>query len=91
MGHYYTKEQYDCAAVVTLRQKETDFPYTPHHPFVREDQRLIGCLNNGLRYIYPDLTSEAEFNLFYSNYARGHWLSFDVRVASKSSLERSTT
>ena len=80
MGHYYTEKQYDTAKPATLMQKDHEFPYMPYHPIAGEHQRLIGKLGNGLYYIYPDLTEESEFKMFYNNYASGHWLSFEVRV-----------
>ena len=77
MGHYYSEEQYNLATPVVLQYIDLSLP---NHPAVRDGERLIGRLDNGLRRIYPDLTRKAEFEEFYTNYARGFWLSFDVRV-----------
>ncbi len=50
------------------------------------DNKLIAELDNGAYKIYPSVTRPNEFAYFYREYARGSFLTMDVRIVPKEAL-----
>ena len=80
MGQYY-----DPREVVQRGIRITSYG-RDKRPSVREGEVLVGILNNGLWTAAPDVTSESEYQHFYSSYSQGCWLKMDVYALPKTEI-----
>ncbi|MFA5174475.1 MAG: hypothetical protein WC438_04815 [Candidatus Pacearchaeota archaeon] len=56
-------------------------------PPVKDNEILVGIMNNGVGVVAPDVTSDSRFKHFYDAYSRGDWLKMDVYALPKDEVE----
>jgi len=53
---------------------------------IKENERLIAVIGNGLYKIAPDVTEASEYDEFYGQYTHGYWLTFKLFVLTNEQL-----
>ncbi len=56
-------------------------------PLQKENEVLVGIMNNGLFVVAPDVTSNYEFEYFYDAYYNGNWLEMSVYALPKEEIK----